>query len=77
MERKGCIYTEYHNKGKRNRSGTATGGAVLRRGVGLVRGQCMRYVGEISFHGKRYRCRSYHLSRVEGWLRDMREKLSD
>lgn len=75
MYRKGCIYSEYHNKGKHYKAGT--GGAVLRKGVGLVRGTCMRWVAEFSYHGHRYRCRSYNYSRVETWLRDMQEKYND
>lgn len=75
MKRKGCIYSEFHNRG-RNRN-PSVGGSVLRKGVGLIRGGSMRWVAEISYHGKRYRCRSYYYDRVEAWLKDMREKFND
>lgn len=75
MERKGTIYTEYHNKGRRY--GGGVGGSVLRKGVGLVRGHQYRWVAEISYHNKRYRCRSYSYDRVYSWLMDMREKFND
>lgn len=75
MERKGTIYSEYHNKGRRQ--GGGVGGSVLRKGVGLVRGCQYRWVAEISYHRKRYRCRSYHYERVRSWLESMREKFKD
>lgn len=75
MERKGTIYTECHNKGRRRKGGV--GGCVLRKGVGLVRSHQYRWVAEISYHGKRYRCRSYHYDRVYSWLMGMREKFND
>ena len=75
MRRMGTIYSEYHNHGKRRDSGV--GGSVLRKGVGLVRSTQRRWVAEISYHGKRYRCRSYFYERVYSWLLDMREKFND
>ena len=51
MQRKGTIYTECHNKGRRRKGGV--GGCVLRKGVGLVRSHQYRWVAEISYHGKR------------------------
>lgn len=51
MIRKGCIYQEYHNHGRRRNGGV--GGSVLRKGVGLVRAKQYRYVAEISYYGKR------------------------
>lgn len=75
MERKGTIYTEYHNNGRRRNGGV--GGCVLRKGVGLVRSHQYRRVAEISYHGKQYHCRRYHYERVRNWLMSMREKFSD
>lgn len=75
MERKGTIYNECHNKGRRRNGGV--GGCALRKGAGLVRSLQYRWVAEISYHGKRYRCRSYHYERVRNWLMSMREKFSD
>lgn len=75
MKRKGCIYEEYHNKGKHYKAGS--GGTVLRKGVGSVRGRTKRYVGEFSYHGQRFRCRSYHYQRVRAWLDDMIMKYQD
>ena len=75
MKRKGCIYEEYHNKGKHYTSGI--GGTVLRKGVGTIRGRTKRFVGEFSYHGHRFRCRFYHFERVRAWLTDMIEKYQD
>lgn len=75
MERKETIYKECHNKGRRRNGGV--GGCALRKGAGLVRSLQYRWVAEISYHGKRYRCRSYHYERVRNWLMGMREKFSD
>lgn len=72
---KGTIYTEYHNKGHKNR-GSGVGGARFIRGVGYRRGSQYRWVAEITYHGKRYRCRSYYYERVYAWLEAMRQKFN-
>lgn len=77
--RTGFIYKELHNHGRRS-SGSSDGNACsLHRvkGVGMVRMSGYRWVGEMTVNRKRYRCRSYDLSRVEAWLADMREKYGD
>lgn len=72
-QRQGCIYKELHNHGR-----TPTGRGVRRvRGVGTSRVSGYRWVAEISYFGKRYRCRSYNFNRVAVWLSDMREKLNN
>lgn len=74
MTYKGCIYTEYHNKGKHYK------GTLFRRdphsNPNYLSG-CFRYVAEIHYHGKRYRCRSHIYERVFRWLQDMRNKFNE
>lgn len=56
--RRGCIYSEMTNKG--------------RRSMRFVRGAkpvyCFRWVGEIVVYGKRYRFRSTNYANVMFWL---------
>lgn len=76
-QRTGCIYTEYHNRGK-NRGGSCENrsGWHRVRGAGMERNYMYRYVAEISYYGKRYRCRSARYERVRAWLDDMRERFN-
>lgn len=79
MIRKGTIYTEAHNHGRR-RGGSSDGNrsSMQRvRGVGMQRRYGYRWVAEIHYHNKRYRCRSYDFSRVRAWLDDMTDRFSD
>ena len=77
-QRRGCIYMEYHNRG-RNRGGTHDNHAGWHRvrGVGMTRNYLYRWVAEISYYGKRYRCRSAHYDRVHAWLDDMKQKFNN
>lgn len=67
MKRKGCIYSEFTNKGNHS--------------LRYVRGSkpviCARWVAEIQVHGKRYRFRSTNLMNVRMWLDDMVSKYGD
>ena len=76
MERKGCIYREPHNHGRRSGGSQDGNRSSLRRvrgaGAQLVYGY--RWVAEISIHGKLHRHRSYDYSNVVSWLEEMREK---
>lgn len=76
MKRKGCIYQETHYKCRHN---VGFGCPVHIIGGARDRGWKLskRWVGEYSYHGHRYRCRSHDLGRVEAWLRDMQEKFDD
>lgn len=67
---KGCIYPDFSSKGK----GSGSTGLRYVRGVGRV--SYRRWVGEITYHHKRYRCRSTDLRKVERWLEDMRNKFN-
>jgi hypothetical protein len=74
MKRRGCIYTELHNHGRKRRGGSSDGNrssARLVRGVGMKRSYGYRWVAEIMYHGKRYRCRSYSYNVVRDWLDGM------
>jgi len=79
MERKGCIYTEIHNHGRKHSSSESgnRSGVQLVKGVGLVRMPGYRWVAEISYKGHRYRCRSYHYNTVRTWLDQMIDRFSD
>ena len=79
MVRKGCIYLEYHNKGRKH-GGSADGNrSSMRfvRGVGMQRAYGYRWVGEIMYKRKRYRIRSYDYNNVRTWLTAMSERFSD
>lgn len=69
---KGCIYSELHNKG--NGRGSGSTGCRYVRGVGRV--SYRRWVCVIVYHGKRYRCRSTDLRKVERWREDMCNKFN-
>lgn len=43
----------------------------------MTRNYLYRYVAEISYFGKRYRCRSAHYDRVHVWLEDMKQKFNN
>lgn len=79
MVRQGTIYKEIHNHGRSTAGNQDGNRSSMRRvrGVGVQRCYGYRWVGEIYVHGKRYRCRSYDIGRVEAWLYDMREKFSN
>ena len=79
MQRKGTIYTEIHNHGRRSGGSQDGNRSSMRRvrGVGVQRCYGYRWVAEISYHGKRYRCRSYDYSRVRAWLDQMSDRFSD
>lgn len=63
---KGCIYPDFSSSGSK--------GYSYVRGVGRVNWR--RWVGEIIYHGKRYRCRSKDLRKVERWREDMCNKFN-
>ena len=77
-QRRGCIYMEYHNRGRNRGSNTEIRAGWHRvRGVGMTRNYLYRYVAEISYYGKRYRCRSSHYDRVHKWLEEMKQKFNN
>lgn len=79
MKRKGTIYKEMHNHGRRS-SGSQDGNrsSMSRvRGVGMQRRYGYRWVAEIYFQRKRYRCRSYDYKKIKTWLDQMRDRFSD
>ena len=76
MKRRGCIYSEYTNDGRHRREGGCSSVRYV-RGVGRVAGSKLRWVGEISYHKKRYRFRSTNIANVQAWLNKMSEKYSD
>lgn len=79
MQRKGTIYTEIHNHGRRSGGSQDGNRSSMRRvrGVGMQRCYGYRWVAEITYHGKRYRCRSYDYSRVRAWLDQMCDRFND
>ena len=64
----GCIYPDFSSRGKGRGSGNT--GYRYVRGVGRV--NYRRWVAEVTYFGKRYRCRST----VEIWLNDMCNKFN-
>lgn len=74
-KRTGCLYKEFQrNTGKRESSGRGSMRYV--RGVGAIASGRIRWVGEIWYHGKRYRMRSTSYSNVREWLDGMVNKLN-
>ena len=67
MKRKGCIYSEFTNKGRRSMR--------LARGCKPV--FCFRWVGEITVHGKRHRFRLTNYDNVRFWLDCMVRRYAD
>ena len=78
-ERHGSIYTEIHNHGRRSNGSSDGNRRSVRfvKGVGMQRCPGYRWVAEISYHNKRYRCRSYHYDVVWSWLMQMRDRFND
>ena len=79
MKRTGTIYKEVHNHGQKSR-GSQDGNRCSKRrirGVGMQSKYGYRWVAEITYHKKRYRCRSYSFDRVRRWLDDMVERFCD
>lgn len=76
-KRTGCIYVEVQrNTGKSNNGGGLYQPRYI-RGVGRRDCGRLRYVGEISYHGKRYRFRSTNYSNVDSWMKRMTIRFSD
>lgn len=73
----GTIYTELHNRGrkKNNDSGNSVSTKMV-KGVGMVMSYKYRWVAEITFQRKRYRCRSAHFNVVKDWLDEMVNRFS-
>lgn len=67
---RGCIWIDYATK-----RGTGRCGCRYIRGVG--RQTFRRYVAEVEYHGKRYRCRNVSYNVVRRWLDDMCAKFND
>lgn len=79
MKRRGCIYMEMHNHGRRsggNQDGNRSSVKMV-RGVGMSRCYGYRWVAEIMYKKKRYRCRSYSFQVVRDWLDGMIECFGD
>lgn len=75
--RTGTIYQEIlRNVKGREQRGCGSAGHVI-RGVGFVKQQRIRWVGEITAHYKRYRFRSTDYQSVVSWLSMMRNRLAD
>lgn len=79
MVRHGTIYTELHNHGRRSGGSQDGNRSSMRlvKGAGMQRCYGYRWVAEITYHGKRYRCRSYDYSRVRVWLDQMCDRFND
>lgn len=76
-KRTGCIYVEIQrNTGKSNNGGGLHQPRYI-RGVGRRYHWRFRYVGEISYHGKRYRFRSTNYRNVDAWIKRMTTRFSD
>lgn len=78
MKRTGCIYTEIQRcTGKRRGAGELHSARYV-RGVGYCGTYSrLRYVGEISYYGKRYRFRSTNYRNVDAWIKRMTIRFSD
>lgn len=75
--RTGTIYQEIQRNVKgREQRGCGSAGHVV-RGVGFVKQQRIRWVGEITAHYKRYRFRSTDYQSVVSWLSMMRNRLAE
>lgn len=76
-KRTGTIYQEIQRnvKGREQKGRGSTGHYV--RGVGFVKQQRIRWVGEITANYKRYRFRSTDYQSVVSWLSMMRNRLAD
>ena len=75
--RTGTIYQERQRNVKgREQLGRGSAGHVM-RGVGFVKSQRIRWVGEITANYKRYRFRSTDYQSVVSWLSMMRNRLAD
>ena len=75
--RTGTIYQEIQRNVKgREQRGRGSAGYVM-RGVGFVKSQRIRWVGEITANYKRYRFRSTDYQSVVSWLSMMRNRLAD
>ena len=76
-ERKGCIYTELQRNAGKGRDAGQLHSPRYIRGVGMRDAGRIRFVGEYSYHGKRYRFRSTNPRNVSEWLNKMRVRFSD
>lgn len=75
--RTGTIYQEIQRNVKgREQKGRGSAGHRV-RGVGFVKQQRIRWVGEITANYKRYRFRSTDYQSVVSWLSMMRNRLAD
>lgn len=75
--RTGTIYQEIQRNVKgREQRGCGSAGRVM-RGVGFVKQQRIRWVGEITANYKRYRFRSTDYQSVVSWLEMMRNRLAE
>lgn len=79
MKRKGCIYKELHNHGRKSNGSQDGNRSSMRfvRGSGASRSYGYRWVAEITVRKKRYRCRSYSFNVVRSWLDGMMACFSD
>lgn len=76
-KRTGTIYQEIQRNVKgREQKGRGSAGHRV-RGVGFVKQQRIRWVGEITASYKRYRFRSTDYQSVVSWLDMMRNRLAD
>lgn len=76
-KRTGTIYQELQRNIKgREQKGRGSVGHVV-RGVGFVKQQRIRWVGEITANYKRYRFRSTDYQSVVSWLSMMRNRLAE
>ena len=76
--RTGCIYSEEQRDLGKGRMQIGRGSSYhFVKGVGKVTSLRRRWVGEITYYGKRYRFRSTNLQNVQAWLRDMTQKFNN
>lgn len=74
----GTIYTELHNRGRKHNNNADGNSVSMKRvkGVGMVLNYKYRWVAEITFNRKRYRCRSAYFNVVKDWLEEMINRFS-
>lgn len=73
----GSIWKEPHVHGRRRSDSGNRCSSKFVRGVGYVRIYGYRWVGQFTYHQKRYRKKSANFDIVYNWLLEMRAKYGD
>lgn len=79
MKRRGCIYKELHNHGRRSNGSQDGNRSSMRlvKGAGVQRCYGYRWVAEIMYERQRFRYRSYSYQVVRDWLNGMIDCFSE